>query len=163
MEQCTPCSQRGRVLAWKRQNPERKRDLNRKWAAANPDKDRVSKSDWQRRNPAVCAAKAANWRSANPERAKQINARYRDANRERLRNSWRFRHFRTRAPAWADTGAIAAFYQMARRATRCVGIRFEVDHVIPVRGRSVSGLHVPENLRVLPKYANASKGNRVVI
>lgn len=49
---------------------------------------------------------------------------------------------------------------MAQRARECTGIRFEVDHVVPLRGRSVSGLHVPHNLRLLTRQENMAKGNR---
>ena len=35
---------------------------------------------------------------------------------------------------------------------------FEVDHIIPLNGRQVSGLHVPENLQVLTVRANRQKG-----
>lgn len=63
-------------------------------------------------------------------------------------------------PGWADQGAIAAFYEIAKRVTRCTGIRFEVDHIIPLQGKNVCGLHVPTNLRVIPKFQNGSKGNR---
>jgi len=64
------------------------------------------------------------------------------------------------SPAWTDHGAIAAIYQMASRASLCTGIQFHVDHVLPIRGKTVSGMHVPENLRMLPKIANLRKGNR---
>lgn len=37
---------------------------------------------------------------------------------------------------------------------------FEVDHKIPLNGKKVSGLHIPENLQVLTKRENRSKGNR---
>jgi 5-methylcytosine-specific restriction endonuclease McrA len=37
---------------------------------------------------------------------------------------------------------------------------FEVDHKIPLNGINVSGLHIPENLQVLSRRENRSKGNR---
>lgn len=42
------------------------------------------------------------------------------------------------------------------------GIRWEVDHVIPLLGRDVSGLHVPWNLRIVPKEENRMKTNKLL-
>lgn len=74
--------------------------------------------------------------------------------------AWHRASRRRRTPRWTDRSAVRAFYHMARRATDCTGISHTVDHVYPLHGRTVSGLHVPENLRVLPRFQNQSKGNR---
>lgn len=57
-----------------------------------------------------------------------------------------------RVPAWANRQKIAEMY-----ATCPPG--FHVDHVIPLRGETVSGLHVHENLQHLPARENARKSN----
>jgi hypothetical protein len=64
-----------------------------------------------------------------------------------------------RLPAWADKKAIKAIYENARRLTRETGLVHQVDHVVPLNGHYVSGLHVAANLRVIPGVENAKKHN----
>ena len=64
-----------------------------------------------------------------------------------------------RTPAWADVTAIRALHEEANRLTRVTGVPHEVDHILPLRGRLVSGLHVHTNMRVIPARENARKGN----
>ena len=88
------------------------------------------------------------------------------------------RHYQTRrrhrikmaTPPWADHKKIAAIYAEARRKTnqqrrrlrgearrKCV---YVVDHVIPLHGKNVCGLHTPENMQVIGVRENSSKTNR---
>lgn len=60
-------------------------------------------------------------------------------------------------PSWADHQAIDAVYTEARRLSAETGIKHDVDHIIPLQGKKVCGLHIPWNLRVITKAANVRK------
>jgi hypothetical protein len=62
-------------------------------------------------------------------------------------------------PRWANKFFISEIYDLAALRTKLTGFRWVVDHVIPLRGRNVCGLHVETNLRVIPETANLAKSN----
>ena len=67
-----------------------------------------------------------------------------------------------RAPKWLtekDVQVIKALYKNAKTRTLNSGIPWHVDHIIPLQGKYVSGLHVPSNLRVVKAKTNLSKNN----
>lgn len=64
-------------------------------------------------------------------------------------------------PVWADRTAILAVYLEAERLTLETGIEHHVDHVVPLQGLQVCGLHVPNNLRAIPWLENQRKFNKL--
>lgn len=70
-----------------------------------------------------------------------------------------------RTPKWLSKEQqykIKQFYVAAAKLTRETGIKHEVDHVMPLQGKILSGLHVPWNLQILTKSENARKNNKVL-
>ena len=70
---------------------------------------------------------------------------------------------RNAVPKWIDDQLkqeIQKFYIEARAKTKETGINYEVDHIVPLMGDNVCGLHVPWNLRVITRFENRSKANR---
>jgi hypothetical protein len=63
-------------------------------------------------------------------------------------------------PFWSNPDEIEKVYSEARRLTFETGIQHHVDHIIPIRGKNVSGLHIPANLQILTATENLKKSNR---
>ena len=77
----------------------------------------------------------------------------------------RRKDFRRRVPKWLTKEhwkQINAFYLEAARRTRETGIPHCVDHIHPLRGKTLSGLHVPWNLQVLTVAENLRKSARLI-
>ena len=97
------------------------------------------------------------WRSENPQRYSEGTKRWERAHPERARlnskvKSARFRTKRIRAqPAWADESAIRRVYADCPEG-------MHVDHAIPLKSRTVCGLHVHYNLQYLSGTENRKKG-----
>ena len=68
-------------------------------------------------------------------------------------------------PSWLSKrhfDAIKAIYKEARRLELDKGEPYHVDHIVPLKGRCVCGLHVPWNLQVLPASENLRKSNKLI-
>jgi hypothetical protein len=77
-----------------------------------------------------------------------------------INKPWRLRNPLTRGartPAWADQSQIKMWYEVAEVLSRS-GVRYEVDHIVPLNGKTAIGLHTPDNLQVLAWWRNAKKG-----
>ena len=63
-------------------------------------------------------------------------------------------------PSWVDKDIMLEIYRLAAYRNKVTGIRWAVDHIIPLQAVDACGLHVENNLQVVPAHLNAVKSNR---
>ena len=98
-------------------------------------------------NPEKGKAKTRKWQRANPDKTAQYVANHRCSKLDAT-------------PSWANQFFIAEAYHLARLRTKITGVKWHVDHIIPLQSKLVCGLHNEFNLSVIPARVNTSKGNR---
>ena len=104
-------------------------------------------------------AKVYEWKENNPDKVLEINRKYKKANPDkvklwsRLCNAKRRAAKLQRTPSWADLEKIKEVYKNCPEG-------HHVDHIIPLQGATVSGLHVETNLQYLTAEENLKKGNK---
>ena len=77
----------------------------------------------------------------------------------------RKRRNRKATPKWLTKEhkqQIVNMYELMRDCRAVTGEDYHVDHIVPIRGENICGLHVPWNLQVLPAYLNIKKSNSIV-
>jgi transposase len=105
------------------------------------------------------------YRKNNRDKFAKYQAKWEDRNRQYKNEKEARRRARklSATPAWlteSDLDAMRAIYAEAQRLTNETGILHHVDHIYPLKGRTVCGLHCPLNLQILTATDNLSKGAR---
>jgi hypothetical protein len=175
---------------YRRKNRDQISEKEKAQYAADPDKSKESNAAYYQRNKKRLAAENKRWRienrdkieayyEANRDRRAARKAATRIANLERERAKcadWAARnpgYFSAKSarrhalkllacPKWADKKAIEAIYQEAKRLQSATGTVYHVDHIVPLQGKTVCGLHVHLNLRAIPAIENLTKKNRLI-
>jgi len=148
---------------------------NRAYQSENKIAIAAQKRERHRAAPGISAERGRRWRQRNPKRVAEANRKFKNDNPNYAADYART-HYRAnrdvyiataakrraasmrRTPEWSDDTAVAAIYRRAREQRRA-GENVHVDHIIPLQGELVSGLHVPENLQIIPAAENLSKSN----
>lgn len=170
----TPDIIKARSKKFRQDNPDAVAAFMAEYRKANRERLNARDRDRYRENSDDIKAKVAAWQKANPDKRSVQSKRDREKHRERRKQankSWAIRnpgkcasYVRSRQarkrlaePTWLSAEhkeAIRALYIKAQSDGK------QVDHIVPLKGKTVCGLHVPWNLQLLTQSQNYSKGNR---
>jgi len=128
------------------------------------DAGQKAKKEYYARNKEEVIARA----QARPDAAKTAyKQEYKTRNPDLYKElvSLRRRRFRQATPKWLTAEQkleIRLQYRLAIELSRTTKQRYAVDHIIPIQGEEVCGLHVPWNLRVITQEENLKKSNKLL-
>jgi len=131
---------------WKKNNPEKLKSQRKRHRQTNnykkakkldilknPEKYKEQRKRYKQKNPGIINALKAK------RRAIKLNA----------------------TPSWFEKDKIAILYEKAKWLESITGLKYHVDHIIPLQGDNVCGLHVWANLQILEASINIAKSNNV--
>lgn len=172
---CTGCKKTKAVVEFGRSSAEttgyKKQCKVCRRSAHHKNRDLINKKqrEYRRNNLTSVKAKEDAYREINKEKVLANRVLYRRENRgKRAADQAKRRANKLFAtPGWADLQHIKDLYVNCREAERVFGsigleVKFEVDHIIPLQGKGVSGLHVESNLQILTAQENAKKHNLIL-
>jgi len=148
-------------IEWQ-QAAEKRADYFREYNKREDVKDR--KNEWYEANREQVIQAAAT-RPLEVKRVYQKAWKERNTVWVRADTKARRRKHRLATPKWltqAQKGQIRELYKIAITMTKTTGEQYVVDHIVPLRSEFVCGLHVPWNLRVIPRQENLLKSNKLI-
>lgn len=143
---------------WNEQNRSHTSQYNKKWQSENVEKVSQYREEYYKQNKHVITERVIDWQRKNPEKYADKSKRHYLANKDKFVT----RLVKRRANLiQASIGKdVEKVYSQLYRYAKLLGGNLEVDHIIPLQGVDVRGLHTSENLCLLPREINRSKGNK---
>ena len=136
----------------------------KEWAQQNVEKMREYSKAYKQRNKEKIAERSKLYVQQNPEKRQATTKAYRVSHKAEGAETVRRRQAKLlqRTPKWLsvdDIWMMQQAYELAAVRAKLFGFSWHVDHVIPLQGKFVSGLHTPYNLQVIPGVENVRKSN----
>jgi hypothetical protein len=131
-----------RQSEWRAENRDKRLKRDAVYRVVNAAKLKISKALWSASHPRW----HGDWCKRNSDKC----VAYVQARRARKMNA---------TPKWANKFFIDEIYHLAKLRTKMLGSEWHVDHIVPLKSKRVCGLHVENNLRVIPATQNLEKHN----
>lgn len=143
---CVDCLKERKDLFRKQpENKEKEAKTKRAWYELNRDKELIRMKKWREMNKESHLANLKKYRKSNP----QIYAAHAAKRRASILQ---------RTPKWLSKNHLEEIKDIYKSSPE----GFHVDHIVPLKGDDVSGLHVPWNLQLLPAAINLQKSNNYI-
>lgn len=153
---------------WRLKNREVLREKKRKYNLENRDYIRQKCKDYYTQNIKAEKERHSRYYNSNKEKLRCIRQEQYRLNKEYYKNNARRREIikLNAIPSWSVDNelndlVIKEVYVLAKLRSELTGIKHHVDHIVPLRSKLVCGLHIWNNLQVIPAVENLKKGNRV--
>ena len=132
--------------------------INRQWVLANQDKVKAIQKRYRAKNLDVARKRCRIWAAKDPVKRLERQRKYYATNSKKVIAAvMRRKAAKLKAvPQWADLSKIKTIYQNCPDG-------YQVDHIVPLRGKNVCGLHVENNLQYLTVSENSSKRNKFLV
>jgi hypothetical protein len=143
-------------------NKEKIRDYQREYKKINRERINEQNRSYRAKNLEKSLEKERAYRKSNKDRMNENNRKYYRNNphisaKQRVK---RRQALRQSTPSWSESEKISKVYKKAKELSELLGKEFHVDHIDPIMGENVCGLHVWANLQILESSLNCSKGNK---
>jgi hypothetical protein len=147
--ECRNCSN-ARSSNYRTNNIDKELSRDKKYKEQNKETISINRIAKYKLNPEAEIQKVRNWQKLNSDKVNATQAKRRASKLQAT-------------PKWLTTEQlikIAEFYTIAKQLEQETGIKHHVDHIVPLQGINVCGLHVPWNLQVITAQENISKSNK---
>ena len=134
-----------------------KKEVDRIWNISNFEKVKVNKKEYRNNN-------LENIKKYKKEIDREWTIK--NQNKRNANEAKRHAAKLQRTPKWLTVDQfkeIESFYSLAKELEKQNDTKYHVDHIVPLQGKTVSGLHVPWNLRVITATENISKSNKLEV
>lgn len=159
-----------RTKRWRLRNKQRvavyQKEYDKIYYRENSETIVVQRKEYRQNNKALVNKQAKQYRDKNKPAVQARIKNWRRTHKGVCRQYGRLYETRRQEaiPKWLteqDLNTMNTLYESSQRLSKETEIQHAVDHIVPLRGRTVCGLHVPSNLCVITKSENSKKNNLI--